>query len=198
MPSSTLTAGPSRPAPSRAPATALRIADVYDEQVDFVARMARGLGVPAAAVPDVVQDVFMVVHRKLPSFEGRSKVRTWIARIVVNVVRNHRRAHQKRRLTEPLEEDGAVDESAKSPERVLLERQAVALLQRILASMSEEQRVVFVMAEIEGLDMNEIAEALSINPNTGYSRLRLARKVYQRGVERARAEAQRGESGESA
>lgn len=196
MPSSTLTAGPSRPA--RAPAPALRIADVYDAQVDFVARMARGLGVPAAAVPDVVQDVFMVVHRKLPTFEGRSKVRTWIARIVVNVVRNHRRAHRKRQLTESFEEDGAIDETAKSPERVLLERQAVALLQNILGSMSEEQRVVFVMAEIEGLEMNEIAEALTINANTGYSRLRLARKVYQRGVERARARAQRAERGESA
>ncbi|MFK7984597.1 MAG: RNA polymerase sigma factor [Sandaracinaceae bacterium] len=192
MPSSTLTAAHAS-TESRAPATPLRIADVYDAQVDFVARMARGLGVPASAVPDVVQDVFMVVHRKLPSFEGRAKVRTWIARIVINVVRNHRRAHRKRLLTESLEDDGAVDESAKSPERVLLERQAVAVLQAILATMSEEQRVVFVMAEIEGLEMNEIAEALSINPNTGYSRLRLARKAYQRGVERARARAQRGE-----
>lgn len=163
------------------------IGEVYDAHVEFVARMARGLGVPSSGVDDVVQDVFLVVHEKLHTFEGRAQLKTWIARIVLNVVRSHRRAHAKRRGMDPLDDEAAVDESGKTPHQVALEREAVRLLREILEAMPEEQRAIFVLSEIEGLEMAEIAETLSVNVNTAYSRLRLARKTYERGVERVRA-----------
>jgi RNA polymerase sigma-70 factor, ECF subfamily len=163
------------------------IADVYDAHVDFVARMARGLGVPASGVDDVVQDVFLVVHQKLHTFEGRAQLRTWIARIVVNVVRTHRKAFGKRRALDPLDAEIVIDPQGKTPHEIALEREAVRLLEEILEGMPEEQRAVFVLSEIEGLEMHEIAESLSVNVNTAYSRLRLARKSYERAVERVRA-----------
>jgi RNA polymerase sigma-70 factor, ECF subfamily len=163
------------------------IAEVYDAHVEFVARMARGLGVPTSGLDDVVQDVFLVVHEKLGAFEGRAQLKTWIARIVLNVVRSHRRAHAKRRGMGPLDDDDAVDPTGKTPHQIALEREAVRLLGEILGTMSEDQLAVFVLAEIEGLEMAEIAQTLSVNVNTAYSRLRLARKTYERGVERVRA-----------
>ena len=163
------------------------IGEVYDTHVEFVARMARGLGVPTSGIDDVVQDVFLVVHEKLGSFEGRAQLKTWIARIVLNVVRTHRRAFSKRKGMDPLDDEGAIDPTGKTPHQIALEREAVRLLGEILESMPEEQRAVFVLAEIEGLEMAEIAETLSVNVNTAYSRLRLARKTYERGVERVRA-----------
>lgn len=161
------------------------IEEVYDQHVDFVARTARALGVPAGAVDDVVQDVFLVVHRRLGEFEGRSTLKTWIAGIVLNVVRSHRRAFARDR-GEVLPEE-PVDPSGKSPGELALEREALRILRRILDDMPEEQRTVFVLAEIEGLEVGEIAGALGLNVNTAHSRLRLARKHYERGVARVRA-----------
>jgi RNA polymerase sigma-70 factor (ECF subfamily) len=91
------------------------------------------------------------------------------------------------RASEAFEDDAFIDPQGKSPDEVALEREAVRLLGEILDAMPEEQRVVFVLAEIEGLEMAEVAESLSINVNTAYSRLRLARKEYERGVQRLRA-----------
>lgn len=163
------------------------ITDVYDAHVDFVSRMARGLGVPASGIDDVVQDVFLVVHRRLHEFEGRSQLKTWIARIVLNVVRSHRRAHARSRSHDELGDEGVIDAEGKTPQELALEREAVKLLGEILDAMPEEQRAVFVLSEIEGLEMAEIAETMSVNVNTAYSRLRLARKEYERGVQRVRA-----------
>ena len=65
-------------APERVVAPALTFAEVYREYLGFVWRNARALGVGTAAVDDVVQEIFVVVHRRLPEFEGRSAVRTWL------------------------------------------------------------------------------------------------------------------------
>lgn len=160
--------------------------DVYDAHVDFVVRLARGLGVPPAEIADVVQDVFLVVHRKLSAFEGRSTVRTWLGRIVLNVVRTHRRAYSKRRRFCELEHEHLPDTRHKPPDEAVLDREAAALLCSILAAMPEDQRTVFLLAEVEGLQMKEVSEMLSINTNTAYSRLRLAREKYRRAVRRLR------------
>ena len=87
--------------PLRAPAASIALralpdaevhfAEVYRELFGFVWRSTRGLGVTPAAIDDVVQEIFMVVHRRLRHFEGRSSIRTWVSGIVLNVVRHHRR-----------------------------------------------------------------------------------------------------------
>src|ERR1700730_7073255 len=67
-------------------------AQLYESQFSFVWRSARRLGTPEASIDDVVQEIFLVAHRKLPQFEGRSSIKTWVFGIVINVVRTHRRA----------------------------------------------------------------------------------------------------------
>src|SRR5882672_7077286 len=75
-----------------AEAPAAVFAEVYQEWFGFVWRSARGLGVADAALDDVVQEIFVIVHRRLRDFEGRSSIRTWLSGIVLNVVRHHRRS----------------------------------------------------------------------------------------------------------
>src|SRR5882724_509457 len=64
---------------------------IYDAYFDFVWRSLRRLGVPEATLDDAAQDVFVVVHRRLPEFEARSTVKTWLFGIVLRVVATHRR-----------------------------------------------------------------------------------------------------------
>src|SRR6185436_19202677 len=66
--------------------------EVYEQNVTFVWRSARRLGVADAAIDDVVQEIFVVVHRRLREFEGRSSLKTWLFAIVLRVVRDHRRS----------------------------------------------------------------------------------------------------------
>src|SRR5580704_9404019 len=81
--------------------------EVYDEHFRFVWRSLRRLGVPESDVADAVQDVFLVVHRRLCEFEGRSKVSTWLYGICYRVARDRRRlAHVRRRA----DDDGDIDE----------------------------------------------------------------------------------------
>lgn len=171
--------------------TELRFAEVYERWFSFAWRSARGLGVSDAALDDVVQEIFVVVHRRLGDFEGRSSLRTWLSGIVLNTVRHHRRSLARKgpRLVGH-EQPSEPDEQA-SPERDPFERAAhsesTRLLQRILDSLDDEKREVLVLAELEQLNVPEIAEALGINLNTAYSRLRLARQRFDAVLRRERA-----------
>jgi RNA polymerase sigma-70 factor, ECF subfamily len=183
--------GPSAPAPE-----SLRFAAVYQEYFDFVWRSVRGLGVAASGVDDAVQEIFVVVHRRLPEFEGRSTLRTWLSGIVLNVARRHRRAAQRKNLHE-LEAGSTADIECVAGDADPYEATAAAegarLLQRILSGLDDEKREVFVLAELEELTVPEIAGALGIKLNTAYSRLRLARVEFERALARERArDARRG------
>lgn len=166
-------------------------AQVYRELFGFVWRSTRGLGVPPAALDDVVQEIFMVVHRRLRDFEGRSSIRTWVSGIVLNVVRHHRR-HLARKSPprtggeEPLEPDQQMSPRPDPLEGALLAENA-RKLQRLLDTLDDDKREVLVLAELEELSIPEIAEALGINVNTAYSRLRLARERFELALKRDQA-----------
>lgn len=170
-----------RPAERAAPAA--RFADVYEAHVAFVWRVARRLGVPDASLDDAVQDVFLVVHDKLPTFEGRSSMRTWIYGIVRRVARDHRPSARERPLDDAPE---APSEAASAHERV--ERaEALALLHALLSTLDDDKREVYVLAELEEMPMPEVAEALGLNVNTAHARLRAARNAMEQGLARLRA-----------
>ena len=183
--------------PSGSPATALPelgFKELYDEHFRFVWRSLRRLGVPESDVADAVQDVFLVVHRRLGEFEGRSKVTTWLYGIAYRVAHDRRKlAHVRRRA----DDDGAIDERIDEEADVAAaaERsQGLALLDRILDEMTIEQRAVFTLFELEALGGEEIAEMLSIPLGTAYSRLRLAREQFKRSLGRLHAQGRFRES----
>ena len=170
-------------------------AEVYESYFAFVWRSARRLGAPALTVDDVVQETFVIVHRRLPEFEGRSSTKTWIFGIVVNVVRAHRRAllakHPHALRPEGPTELEAVMDTAPGPHEIATQAEAARLVDRLLEALDDEKREVFVLAELEQMSAPEIATALGIPVNTVYSRLRLARHEFAAAAARYRARDER-------
>jgi RNA polymerase sigma-70 factor (ECF subfamily) len=173
-----------------APSEAMAFADVYQQYFDFVWRSARRLGVGEASIEDFVQEVFVVVHRRLPSFEGRSMLRTWLYGIVLRAVREHRRvsfrADARRGFESEDSRDARSDDRALPDEQLAL-AQAAEILEHVLDEMPAERREVFVMSELEQMTIPEIAALTGEKLNTVYSRLRLARDDFERGAARHRA-----------
>jgi RNA polymerase sigma-70 factor (ECF subfamily) len=160
---------------------------LYREHFRFVWRVARGLGVPAQRVEDAVQDVFVVVHRRLAEYDGRAPVRAWLFEISRRVAHDHRRTIRRKEATEPLPE-GIGDSTRPGPAQLAEASEELRMVESILADLEEDQRVVFVMAEIEQMTAPEIAETLQWNLNTVYSRLRRARQAFHAAAARARGE----------
>lgn len=143
--------------------------------------MARALGVPQHQLDDVVQETFLIALRKHDGFEGRSSLRTWLTGILVRVATKYRRARRMDALTsEPCDERQQADAA-------VAQTQARELLLRLLGELTEKNRQVWVLTEIEKLSAHQIAEALDVSPNTVSSRLRLARKQLERQLTRHKA-----------
>lgn len=173
---------PRTPAAGEIAAPAPGFQAVYAEHVDAVWRSLRSLGVPDAGVEDAVQDIFLVVHRRLPEFAGRSALRTWLFGIVLHVARNHRRRERRKGGGAPLDVD--VADLGPGPHEEAVAAEAVELLARLLEELDEAKREVFVLGELEQMTAPEIAEALGIPVNTVYSRLRAARLGFAAAVAR--------------
>jgi RNA polymerase sigma-70 factor (ECF subfamily) len=156
---------------------------VYREQFRFVWRCARRLGIEGALVDDVVQDTFLVVHRRLAEFEGRSSTKTWLYGIVRRVVADHRRSLRRKPAGSESDLD-AVHDGARGPESSVEHAEQLRLLRRLLAELDEDKREVFILTEFEGMTMVEIAGALDVNANTVSSRLRAARREFDGALER--------------
>jgi RNA polymerase sigma-70 factor, ECF subfamily len=162
------------------------LADVFRQYAPFAWRALRRLGVPEADVDDVCQEVFVVVHRKLGDFEGRSTLRTWIYGICARTASDYRRSGRVRR---EIVTDAPPEAAAEGGQHdAVALRQARAALDRILDTLDDDKRAVFVLYEIEELTMAEVAEALGCPLQTAYSRLHAARKIVEAGVARARSE----------
>lgn len=146
---------------------------LYKEHVDFVWRSVRRLGIADERAEDATQDVFLVASRRLSEFEGRASAKTWLFAIAVRVVRYYRRDDRRhnRRKTALATELGD-DHSLHEPQA---QAEAQRLLLQLLEVLEEERRAVFILCELEGFTAAEVGEALQINPNTVYTKLRSAR-----------------------
>jgi len=150
---------------------------VYADTFDFVYRNARRLGVPENAADDVTQEVFLVVHRRLADYDERASVRSWVYGILANAVRDYRRSFRRKQA--PLvSHDG--DEvfaahGAHNPERDAEQQREMRFLLGLLQELSESERELIVLADLEQLSVPEICACIGGNPNTVYSRLRAAR-----------------------
>ena len=165
--------------------------ELYEAHFGFVWRSVRRLGVNEGAVDDVVQETFLVVHRRLPEFEGRSSINTWLFGILLHVVHDHRR--HLRRKSPHLRAEGPTDPETLTaradhgPHERAVRTEAVKALHAILDELDDEKREAFVLAELEQMTAPEMAEALNVNLNTIYSRLRAARQEFEQAVARNRA-----------
>jgi RNA polymerase sigma-70 factor (ECF subfamily) len=163
------------------PLAELTLPAVYEAHFDFVWRSARRLGASPAFLDDVVQEVFLVVHRRLAEFEQRSSLKSWLFGITRRVVRDQRRSAQ-RRPAEVLESEPA--DRAYGADQHLLLREQAELLHELLGSLDDDKREAFVLAELEQMSGPEIAEALQTNLNTVYARVRSARQEFEAALAR--------------
>jgi RNA polymerase sigma-70 factor (ECF subfamily) len=159
---------------------------LYRDHLAFVWRVVRRYGVPFEAIEDVVHDVFIVVRRRLRDLDARDDVRGWLFMITRGVIANDRRSRQRR---EHRERVASVEPAIVDPEQQAETAEAIELVERFLRTLSEAQRVVFELVDIEGFTVPEVARLGDAPLDTVYSRLRLARAAFARFCASIREEA---------
>ena len=150
---------------------------LYDETFDFVYRNARRLGVPESAADDVTQEVFLVVHRRLGDFDARATPRSWVYGILANTVRDYRRSFRRKQapLVSQEADELAVVQDPEDPEQGAERKREMRLLLGVLDELSDSERELIVLADLEQMNIPEICACIGGNANTVYSRLRAAR-----------------------
>jgi RNA polymerase sigma-70 factor (ECF subfamily) len=166
------------------------IAEVYAANFKYVWRCLRSLGVHDAALDDAVQDVFLVVQRRLDRFDGKAQLRSWLYAIALRVARRYRARAAKDALkfgSQPspgtsFELDDAVElepnQASANLEHDLEHGERLKLARRALEALDQDKREVFVLAYVEQMSAPEIAEITGLPVNTVYSRLRAARLAF--------------------
>jgi RNA polymerase sigma-70 factor (ECF subfamily) len=163
-----------------------QLREIFEAHGAFVCRSLRYLGVREADIEDAAQDVFLVVYERLNDYHEKGRARSWLYSICTRVARAHRRKVVRRRESS----SHAFFEDAAGPTQLerVEDREALTLGHRLLSQLPAPQREVFLLYEVEGLPMAEIARALACPLQTAYSRLHMARTRIIAMVERTAAE----------
>lgn len=138
---------------------------------------------------EAVQDGYLKAFNAIGTFAGKSSLSTWLTRIIANEALGRRAYAQRRSRLLNLESVVVLEEYreklmagsvTQSPEKVLMQRQIAKLLERAIARLPDTFRPVFVLREIEGLSVEDTAEALQIPVETVKTRLFRARRRLQK------------------
>jgi RNA polymerase sigma-70 factor (ECF subfamily) len=158
---------------------------LFRRHADFAANFLHRLGAPAPEIDDLVQEVFLVAHRRGGFVQcGAARPTTWLAEIAIRV------ASVNRRRTRRSKEDPAtavlsqVHSDDVSAVRVVEANEAMRRVQRALDCLDDEKRAAFILYELEGESCSAIAAGLGIPVGTVYSRLHKARKEFMKAHER--------------
>ena len=131
---------------------------------------------PSDETDDVVQNAFLEIYRSLPKYQGNSQLSTWIYRITVNVALQHIRKRRRRRVFLFFGDDEREMETQGHDLRPRYEqRDMLVKLYALLEKISEKKRIVFVLHEIDGMAIEDVAEVCDAPLNTVRSRLHAAR-----------------------
>ena len=153
--------------------------ELYRSHRRDVARLVARLLGPRGDADDVIQEVFIQVFRSLVSFRGESRFTTWLHRVTVNVTLMHIRAAKSRPQlgTELSHEPSAPDDH--SPVEGAARNERMRALYKILDTLSDKKRAVFILHDLEGTPAGQVATLLEIPVLTVRTRLFYARKeVY--------------------
>jgi len=163
-----------------------RLAAVAREHFDFIWRSLRRLGVPPGGVDDAAQQVFEVLARRLADIEA-GRERAFLFKTALLVATEARRLAARSHARTAETDLEALHDAAPTPEESALLGEKRVLLDRVLHTLELDMRTVFVLYEIEGLELREIGELVGIPRGTAASRLRRAREAFQGEVRRLRA-----------
>lgn len=177
-------------APTAEPA-ADRLTALFQLHFDLVWRTVRRLGVPSDGIDDAAQEVFVVASRRLDSIEA-GKEKAFLYGTAVRVAAGARRAQERRRRSPVPLEDLDTADTTPPIDDLVDQKRARELLDQLVLRLADDTRPVFVLYELEGLTMEEIAACLGLPLGTVASRLRRGREAFNAAI--ARIEAARKEN----
>jgi RNA polymerase sigma-70 factor (ECF subfamily) len=163
-----------------AAAPALDVTQAYNEHAAFIGRVIRRLLGEGPHIDDLIQETFIVAHRKAEQYDGRAAVRTWLYGIASRLCMHHRRGASRFSLFKGRLANQDPPPTPERPDQSLEQRQAVDLVNQVVAKMPFKQREVFVLYEIEELEGKDIAQMLDIPLGTVWTRLHKARQTFER------------------
>jgi len=168
-------AGPDMDRTKVASSERLSAEELYRAHARFVAGFVLRQGASRNDVEDVVQEVFLVAHRRGGFAPGAAKPTTWLAEIALRVWANRRRTDRRK----PRDASDVELAASGNPETALQTQRSLERVQRCLDALDFDHRAVFVLFELEGESCAEIAAALSVPIGTVHSRLHNARKRFR-------------------
>lgn len=162
------------------PRVAPAVESMYQRHVDRVARWAERLAGPSLDVEDIVHEVFVVAYARIGGFRGDSSLGTWLFGITSRVVRHRRRKERWWRWLSGSADETAGHLASDSPDplRLVESRQETADVYRVLDRLSETDRQVLILCELEELDAEEASRLLGITQNNVRVRLHRARARF--------------------
>jgi RNA polymerase sigma-70 factor, ECF subfamily len=152
--------------------------EAYRDYAQCVARWASNLGGADIEVEDVVQEVFLVVSRRMRDFRGEARFSSWLFEITRKITANHRRRHRWRFWIGKPEVAEVTASKGLDPAAELDRRRAALLFYQALDCLPEKYRAVLVLFEIEGLSTKEIAGLREQRPATINVQLVRARRRF--------------------
>lgn len=159
---------------------------LFASTCQHITHQAARMRVPTYAIDDVVQDTYLIAFRRLPEFRGTAALRHWLSSILKNVVRNYFRQQRRRGRGEALSSE-VVDPSqlvdgSPGPDELVSSHQTAQAVRNAMKRLDRAQANVFQSVELEGSTVAEIANETSTKPQTVYSRLKAARRVFRRAM----------------
>lgn len=161
-----------------APAPHLDAAKLFRDHAQFVASFVVRLGTRREEVDDIVQEVFLVAHRRGGFIPGAARPTTWLAEIAIRVSSAARRRQRRSREDPDVQTVAGALATGRGPGEQAETAEALRRVQEALDVLDEAKRAVFILFELEGESCESIAAGLGIPVGTVYSRLHKARKLF--------------------
>jgi RNA polymerase sigma-70 factor (ECF subfamily) len=155
--------------------------ELFRLHFDYVWNALRRLGVPSSDLEDLAHDTFLQVFRQYPQYDPSRPIKPWLFGFAFRMASDHRRRLARR--GESALDVELVDTGA-SPLDSLVVAERLKLAQAALDAIELDRRGVFILHQLDGCPIPEVAESLGILVATAYSRLRLAREDFARAAQR--------------
>jgi RNA polymerase sigma-70 factor (ECF subfamily) len=158
----------------------LDLSTIYRTHVRDVARWAERLAGPGFDLPDMVHEVFEIAQRRLPGFRGDSSLATWLFGITEMVVRHRRRKDRLRHWLAGTASDAArhLPAPGPSPQERLEQKERIARVYAVLDRLSERDREILILFELEEMPGEKIAALLGIKVANVWLRMHRARERF--------------------
>lgn len=178
--------------PQDSASTETTVDNIYRTHAPFIWRVARARGVPTANIPDILQETFLTVLRRLSAYQEQGTIKGWLYTIADGHIRVYFRG-ESRRLQRMAHYAHIIPEDDEScqPEHRIKRSEATQLIQQFIDGLTENLREVFLLCCVEGMPGVEVARLLALNVNTLYSREREAKRLLQEFVKRSQVAPER-------